>query len=90
MSPGPEQSVEFYFDPGCPWTWITSRWVAEVARARSFEVTWRTFSLWHRNEWSGNAIPEQYRSRLAAQFRGLRVIEAAYRSVAEGRRVDVG
>lgn len=42
--------VEFWFDPICPWTWITSRWVVEVAAARGFEVQWQPFSLAILNE----------------------------------------
>lgn len=38
-------SVDFFFDPGCPWTWRTSRWVLEVAPHRNVAVRWRAFSL---------------------------------------------
>ena len=38
-------SLNFFFDPGCPWTWRTSRWVAEVAPEREVAVRWRAFSL---------------------------------------------
>jgi 2-hydroxychromene-2-carboxylate isomerase len=37
--------AELFFDPICPWAWITSRWVAEVARLRDLEVTWRFICL---------------------------------------------
>lgn len=37
--------VEFWFDPICPWCWMTSRWVAEVAQVRGFEVAWHPISL---------------------------------------------
>ena len=37
--------IEFFFDPVCPWAWITSRWVTEVARLRHLEVEWRFTSL---------------------------------------------
>ncbi|MGY6499483.1 MAG: mycothiol-dependent nitroreductase Rv2466c family protein [Acidimicrobiales bacterium] len=37
--------VEFFWDPMCPWAWITSRWVAEVARQRDLSVDWRFISL---------------------------------------------
>jgi 2-hydroxychromene-2-carboxylate isomerase len=67
-------SVDFWFDPACPWTWITSRWMVEVAAERHVDVTWRTFSLLHHN---GPGIPDQYRLPLEAQWKGLRIIEAA-------------
>ena len=37
--------LEFFFDPVCPWAWITSRWVVEVQRQRPYEVGWRFISL---------------------------------------------
>ena len=37
--------LEFFFDPVCPWAWITSRWVAEVQQQRSYDVNWRFISL---------------------------------------------
>jgi mycothiol-dependent nitroreductase-like protein len=67
--------VEFYFDVSCPWTWMTSRWITDVAPQRDLDVTWRTYSLKIRNE--GREIPPQFAEPMAAQFRALRVIEAA-------------
>ncbi|MSX80928.1 MAG: hypothetical protein F2737_11975, partial [Actinobacteria bacterium] len=37
--------VEFFWDPVCPWAWLTSRWVAEVAALRGLRVDWRFISL---------------------------------------------
>ena len=37
--------IEFFFDPVCPWAWITSRWVTEVGRQRELNVEWRYISL---------------------------------------------
>lgn len=45
MSAVPPTSVEFWFDPICPWTYITSRWAAEVSAERDFTVQWQPFSL---------------------------------------------
>lgn len=42
--------VEFWFDPLCPWAWMTSRWMEEVERRRDVEVTWRIISLGILNE----------------------------------------
>ncbi len=38
-------AVEFFFDPVCPWAWLTSRWVCEVASLRDLKVDWRFISL---------------------------------------------
>jgi 2-hydroxychromene-2-carboxylate isomerase len=67
-------AVDFYFDPACPWTWITAEWVREVAPQRDLDVTWKTFSLLVKN---GSGLPDQYRIPLEAQWGGLRVIEKA-------------
>ncbi len=67
-------AVDFWFDPACPWTWITSRWMVEVAPLRDLDITWKTFSLLHLN---GSGISDEYRLPLEGQWAGLRVIEAA-------------
>jgi hypothetical protein len=67
--------IDFYFDPACPWTWITSRWVTEVAGPRRLDITWRTFSLRYRNK--DNPGYDWIRDELDRQYPGVRVIEAA-------------
>lgn len=42
--------LEFFFDPVCPWAWITSRWVVEVQGLRGYSVNWRFISLKMINE----------------------------------------
>ncbi len=43
-------NVRFWFDPLCPWCWITSHWVDEVTHHRDVDVDWRSISLMVRNE----------------------------------------
>ncbi len=43
-------TLEFFFDPGCPWTWLTSRWAVEVAARRDVPIRWRAYSLALKNE----------------------------------------
>ena len=37
--------LDFFFDPVCPWAWVTSRWVVEVADQRKYDVEWRYICL---------------------------------------------
>jgi len=70
-------SLQFYFDPACPWTWITSRWVVEVADKRDLPITWQLFSLRYHN--SSNSGYDWIRERLDDQHRGMRVLAAAHK-----------
>ena len=69
--------LEFFFDPVCPWAWITSRWVVDVAEQREYEVDWRFISLWILNE---NTTKEwytpQYRAGHYLGHQGLRIGDA--------------
>lgn len=68
------ETVTFWFDPGCPWTWATSRWLVEAARQRDLDVEWRLLSLSVLNE---GRIAEEWRERMAFGARVLRVHAAA-------------
>ncbi|MEV0156250.1 DsbA family protein [Micromonospora sp. NPDC050686] len=76
--------VTFFFDPACPWTWRTSRWLETVARERGLSVEWRAFSLTILN---GGETPPEFAEAMAASGRALRLVEALR---AEGRHSDVG
>lgn len=54
--------VDFWFDPICPWCWMTSRWIKEVQTQRDIEVTWHPFSLSVLNE--GRDLPSGYRKHM--------------------------
>jgi len=70
-------ALEFYFDPACPWTWITSRWVVEVAEQRNLPITWQLFSLRYHNK--DNPGYDWIRERLDDQLGGLRVLAAVHK-----------
>lgn len=57
------ESIEFWFDPTCPFTWRTSRWVVDVAERKGTAVNWRMMSLAILNQ--GKEIPEQWRAMMA-------------------------
>src|SRR5689334_6827223 len=63
----------YFFDPACPFTWRTSRWLLAVAESRDITIRWRAFSLTILN---GDQAPEQYRPMMAASSRALRLVEA--------------
>ncbi|MEO8556649.1 MAG: DsbA family protein [Actinomycetota bacterium] len=70
-------TAEMWFDPICPWAWLTSRWLMEVEQVRDVEVTWSVMSLAVLND--GRDISESYRELMAASWGPVRVITAAAR-----------
>ena len=67
--------VDFWFDPSCPWAWMTSRWVDEVAAHRDLEVSWHIMSLAILNE--NNDVPESYRAFFPRALRYAQLVTAA-------------
>lgn len=69
--------VEMWFDPICPWAWLTSRWLEEVEQVRDIEVTWSVMSLAVLND--ARELSPEYRSRMERSLGPVRVIVAAAR-----------
>jgi predicted DsbA family dithiol-disulfide isomerase len=81
-------AVEVFVDPSCPWAWITSLWVKEVAPQRGLEVVWRSYCLEIRDDYGvAPTVPERLREAALAghalSHRMLRIFEAARARVGE-------
>lgn len=98
-------NVEVFVDPSCPWAWITSRWIKDVAPQRDLAVTWRSYCLEIRDDYGvAPTVPEDFRDRAIAahaiSHRMLRIFEASRAQAGEeavdalytawGRRFFVG
>ncbi|MEV0369315.1 DsbA family protein [Streptomyces sp. NPDC050636] len=64
MSESIKTPADFWFDPLCPWAWMTSRWMLEVEKVRPVEVRWHVMSLAVLNENKLDQLPEEYREAM--------------------------
>ncbi|MFM8016007.1 MAG: DsbA family protein, partial [Actinomycetota bacterium] len=69
--------LQFFFDPVCPWAYITSRWVTEVQQQRNYDVSWKFISLFMINDERGYGEGKQaWRDGHFAGLQALRVASA--------------
>lgn len=67
--------VDLWFDPHCPWAWMTSRWLTEVAEVRGLNLHLHLMPLVIINE--GKDVPADYRAKIDQQWQVVRVFQAA-------------
>ncbi|NUQ90706.1 MAG: disulfide bond formation protein DsbA [Glycomyces artemisiae] len=70
------KTVDFWFDPACPWAWMTSRWIIEASKLRDLDVRWNVMSLYVLNEPKLDELPEQYRAFMPGTLPAVRVATA--------------
>jgi hypothetical protein len=73
------EKAQFWFDPACPWAWITSRWMLEVEKVRPVQTEWRIMSLAYLNlsQHEGKGLSDEYLERMKLAWGPVRVCAAA-------------
>ena len=79
VSGSQREDVPFWFDPLCPWAWITSRWLLEVEQVRPVRPDWRIMSLAYLNliQREGKGLSQDYLELMTRAWGPVRVCAAA-------------
>ncbi|MEX0428329.1 DsbA family protein [Nocardioides sp. DS6] len=80
-------TADFWFDPACPFAWITSRWILEVEKVRDVSVTWHIMSLAYLNQ--DKDVSEDYRKFLSTAWRPVRVCQAVEEQYGQEKLAEV-
>jgi 2-hydroxychromene-2-carboxylate isomerase len=73
------KTADFWFDPLCPWAWITSRWMLQVEQVRPVETRWHIMSLAYLNlkQHDGEGLSEEHQERMRKAWGPVRICAAA-------------
>jgi hypothetical protein len=87
----PTADVEFFWDPVCPWAWLTSRWMLEVASQRDLSIDWRFISLRLLNEAKDYTkdFPDGYIAGHGSGLKLLRVASAIRKAQGPARMTEL-
>jgi protein-disulfide isomerase-like protein with CxxC motif len=80
-------NADFWFDPACPFAWITSRWILEVEKVRDIHVTWHIMSLAYLNQ--DKDISDDYRAFLANAWQPVRVCMAVEEQFGQEKLAEI-